>query len=139
MSYVEENLSKSSKDETAQIGELLLISKAILNSNVEEVEQILKSKKFYPQTLNRTIAKAFWQYYESAIKNIKEILILLLKQPNVDVDTTVDLPKSKKENKITGLIVSAMNVDIDFIKINIRCKIYLLMGSLCTKTLKHGN
>lgn len=115
MSYVEENLSKTNKEETAQVGELITITKAISNSNVEEVDQILKTKKLIPQTLNKTIAKAFSQYCESAKKDIKDIVILLLKQPNADVDTPVDLPKSKKD-KVTGLIISGMNADIDFIK-----------------------
>jgi hypothetical protein len=114
MSFVDENLSKINKDESAQVGELILISKAISNSNVDEVDQILKSKKLYPRTLNKTIAEAFSQYYESAKRDIKDIILLLLKQPNADVDYQ-DFPKFKKD-KLTILIVSGMKADIDLIK-----------------------
>lgn len=108
------NIQKQSIESKAEVTELLNLISAITSNNIEEFKSILNSKKLLPQSLNKLILKGFQEYKNKNTSEIKEMILLLLKQNQADIDILLSSTKQKKE-KATGLLIAGMRADIEFI------------------------
>ena len=87
--------------DTAQIIEVLELSKAIKNLNVEEVNQLFKQHTYWSNTLNKKIIQAYGIYSIDANNQIKEIILILLNK-SADIDTLIEKTNSKKSFNTGG-------------------------------------
>lgn len=113
------NINKKNVD-TAQVTEILEITKAIASQNTTEVLNIFKRHTYWPNTLNKKLIQALTIYSNDSNIRIKEIILILLNK-SADPDTLIDKPGNKKD-KITSIILTSMKADVQLIKELIKFK-----------------
>lgn len=109
-----DNNNQIKDTDTAQIMEVLELTKAIKNLNVEEVNSLFKKRTYWINTLNKKISQSIFIYNNDQSKEIKDIILILLSK-SADVDVLIERPLNKKE-KISLLMIACQKIDLQFIK-----------------------